>query len=204
VVQFKVLVIDNYDSFTFNLVQYLYDFTEDVEVVRNDEVDIKQVEAINPMYIVISPGPGIPDKAGICLDLVKKFAGKVPILGVCLGHQSIACAFKGKIARLKRVVHGKTSLIYHDGKGIFAGIPSPFKAVRYHSLVVVPENLPSCLEVSAWAETGEIMGLRHKSLADTDAPLDGLQFHPESVLTEYGKKLIANYILRVAAARGCQ
>lgn len=196
-VQFKILVIDNYDSFTFNLVQYLYDFTEDIEVVRNDKVDLKQIEIINPGYIVISPGPGTPDKAGICLDLIRKFAGRLPILGVCLGHQSIASAFKSNIARLKRVLHGKTSLIYHDGKGIFAGIPSPFKAVRYHSLVVAPENLPACLEVSAWTETGEIMGLRHKRLAYTDTPLDGVQFHPESVLTEYGKELIANYIEKV-------
>jgi len=201
VVQFKILVIDNYDSFTFNLVQYLYDFTEDIEVVRNDKVDLKQIELINPGYMVISPGPGTPDKSGICLDLIRGFAGKLPILGVCLGHQSIANAFEGKITRLKKVLHGKTSLIYHDGKGIFAGIPSPFKAVRYHSLVVAPENLPSCLEVSAWTEAGEIMGLRHKRLAYTGASLDGVQFHPESVLTEYGEKLIANYIERGAVVK---
>ena len=189
-----LLMIDNYDSFTYNLVQYLGELGEDVKVVRNDEWSVAQVEAAQPERIVISPGPCTPDQAGISLELVSKLAGGVPILGVCLGHQSIGQAFGGKVVRAKRIMHGKTSMIHHGGQGVFRGLPDPFEATRYHSLVVERESLPDCLEITAWSEDeqgrfDEIMGLRHRTL-----PVEGVQFHPESILTRSGKDLLRNFV----------
>src|SRR5688500_12332638 len=174
-----LLMIDNYDSFTYNLVQYFGELGEDVHVVRNDEVTLDDIETMRPQRIVISPGPCTPNEAGVSVPLVKRFAGKMPILGVCLGHQSIGQAFGGRIVHARRVMHGKTSAIEHEDKGVFDGLPRPFHATRYHSLVIERSSLPECLQVTAWADDGEIMGLRHKSLA-----VEGVQFHPESVLTE--------------------
>lgn len=184
-----ILMIDNYDSFTYNLVQYLGEMGQDLRVVRNDEVTVEQAVAMNPDRVVISPGPRTPNEAGICVPLVQALAGKVPILGVCLGHQSVAQAFGGEIVRANRLMHGKTSMVFHDNKGVYRGLPNPFEACRYHSLIVKREGLPDCLEVTAEAETGEIMGLRHRSL-----PVEGVQFHPESVLTPHGKELLRNFI----------
>jgi anthranilate synthase/aminodeoxychorismate synthase-like glutamine amidotransferase len=182
-------VIDNYDSFTYNLVQYLGELGADVRVVRNDEVTVEDIERMSPEHIVISPGPCTPNEAGISLQVVERLAGKIPILGVCLGHQSIGQAFGGRVVRAREVVHGKTSRIFHDEKGLFAGLPNPFEATRYHSLVVAREGLPDCLEVTAKTWDEEIMGLRHKSL-----PVEGVQFHPESFLTTVGKDLLRNFI----------
>jgi para-aminobenzoate synthetase component 2 len=184
-----ILVIDNYDSFTYNLVQYLGEFGEEVVVRRNDEVTIAEVESHLPSRILISPGPGCPADAGISLDLIKHFSGRLPILGVCLGHQAIGQLFGGRVIRAARVVHGKSALIRHDGKTIFAGLDSPFAAGRYHSLIVERETLPDCLEVSAETEDGVIMGLRHRQQRT-----EGVQFHPESILTPAGKKLLANFL----------
>ncbi len=184
-----LVMIDNYDSFTFNLVQYFGQLKVEVGVWRNDQINLPQLKQINPTHIVISPGPGSPDQAGISLDVISKLAGRIPILGVCLGHQAIGQAFGGRVVNAGRLMHGKTSLIYHDGGGIYKGIPSPFQATRYHSLMVSNENLPSCLAVSAWTSEGEIMGLRHKEL-----PVEGVQFHPESILTEHGLDLLRNFI----------
>jgi anthranilate synthase/aminodeoxychorismate synthase-like glutamine amidotransferase len=184
-----VLVIDNYDSFTYNLVQYLAELGEEVKVVRNDELSVDELTRLGPSRIVISPGPCTPNEAGISLEVVSKLAGKVPILGVCLGHQSIGQAFGGKVVRAREVVHGKTSRIFHDERGLFAGLPNPFEATRYHSLVVARDGLPDCLEVTAKTWDEEIMGLRHKSL-----PVEGLQFHPESFLTTVGKDLLRNFL----------
>jgi len=185
-----LLLIDNYDSFTYNLYQYLAELGEDVVVHRNDKVSLDEIEALGPERLVISPGPCTPDDAGISLAVVERFAGRLPILGVCLGHQSIGQAFGGRVVRCHRLMHGKTSPIRHDGKTIFAGLPNPFDAVRYHSLVVEPESLPDCLEVSARADDeGEIMGLRHRDLT-----VEGVQFHPESILTMPGKDLLANFL----------
>ncbi len=194
-----ILMIDNYDSFTYNLVQYigeiilkLYpddDVYSQIKVYRNDEISISEIEAINPDKIVISPGPCTPLEAGISNDVIAKFAGKIPILGVCLGHQCIGHVFGGKIVRADRLMHGKTSMIYHDGKAIFEGLDNPFSATRYHSLVIKPETLPNCLIVNAWTDRDEIMGVRHKQY-----PLWGVQFHPESILTTEGKKLLQNFI----------
>lgn len=184
-----LLMIDNYDSFTYNLVQYLSILGEEVMVKRNDMVTVPEIMELSPGYMVLSPGPGIPDEAGILLQAIRQYAGTMPILGVCLGLQAIGRAFGGKVVQAGVPMHGKISLIYHDGKSLFAGLPSPFKAVRYHSLVVERETLPRDLEISAWTEAGEIMGLRHRRL-----PVEGVQFHPESMLSEYGLELLANFL----------
>jgi anthranilate synthase component II len=184
-----LLVIDNYDSFTFNLVQYLGELGQDVKVVRNDEVTVEEIAAIGPDHLVISPGPCTPNEAGVSLKVISELAGRIPILGVCLGHQAIGQAFGGKVVRAKEVVHGKTSRIFHDEKGVFAALPNPFEATRYHSLVVERASLPDCLEITAKTWDEEIMGLRHKSL-----PVEGVQFHPESFLTVVGKDLLRNFI----------
>ena len=184
-----LLMIDNYDSFTYNLVQYLGELGEDIKVFRNDKITIKEIEGMNPEKIVISPGPCTPKEAGISVDLIRYFAGKIPILGVCLGHQSIGAAFGGEIIRAPRLMHGKTSMIVHDGKTIFEGLPNPFEATRYHSLVIKRETLPDCLDITAWTDTGEIMGVRHK-----EAVIEGVQFHPESILTRVGKDLLRNFL----------
>jgi len=184
-----ILVIDNYDSFTYNLVQYLGELGADVQVWRNDKITLDKIKALNPDRILISPGPGGPEDAGISVEAIKRFAGIIPILGVCLGHQSIGFAFGGEIIRAKNIMHGKTSVIHHDGKTIFSGMKNPFTATRYHSLVVKRETLPKALEISAWTSDGEIMGLRHKEFK-----VEGVQFHPESILTEDGKKLLSNFL----------
>jgi len=184
-----LLMIDNYDSFTYNLVQYLGELGAEIEVRRNDAIDIDGIASMAPAGIVISPGPCTPNEAGVSLDTVRTFSGRIPILGVCLGHQSIGQAFGGRVLRASRLMHGKTSPIHHDGRGLFAGLSNPFIATRYHSLLVERETLPDVLEISAWTEEGEIMGLRHRSLA-----VDGVQFHPESILTVEGKRLLANFL----------
>jgi anthranilate synthase/aminodeoxychorismate synthase-like glutamine amidotransferase len=185
----SVLLIDNYDSFTYNLVQYFGELGAEVSVFRNDEVSIEEVERLNPSHIVISPGPCTPNEAGITLESIRQFAGRMPILGVCLGHQAIGQAFGGKVVRAQRVMHGKNSAIRHDGKGVFAGIAGAFSATRYHSLVVERASLPDCLEISASSEDGEIMGLRHRAL-----PVEGVQFHPEALLTEHGHAMLKNFL----------
>ncbi|EEM07359.1 Anthranilate synthase component II [Bacillus pseudomycoides] len=182
-------MIDNYDSFTFNLVQFLGELGQELIVKRNDEITILDIEQMKPDFLMISPGPCSPNEAGISMDVIKYFAGKIPIFGVCLGHQSIAQVFGGDVVRADRLMHGKTSLMYHDGKMIFADIPNPFTATRYHSLIVKKETLPECLEVTSWTEEGEIMALRHKTL-----PIEGVQFHPESIMTSHGKELLQNFI----------
>ncbi|MCX5726484.1 MAG: aminodeoxychorismate/anthranilate synthase component II [Candidatus Saganbacteria bacterium] len=184
-----ILMIDNYDSFTYNLVQYLGELGADIKVARNDEISISDIKKLKPEKIIISPGPGYPKDAGISCNVIKAFAGKVPILGVCLGHQAIGYVFGGEIVRAKRLMHGKTSEIYHDGKTIFKGIKNPFTATRYHSLIVKRETLPKVLEISAWTKEKEIMGLRHKKFK-----VEGVQFHPESILTDAGKKILANFL----------
>jgi anthranilate synthase/aminodeoxychorismate synthase-like glutamine amidotransferase len=184
-----LLMIDNYDSFTYNLVQYFGELGEDIRVFRNDKITIQEIEELKPERIVISPGPCTPKEAGISVNVINHFAGKLPILGVCLGHQSIGAAFGGEIIRAPRLMHGKTSLIYHDGKTLFSGLPNPFEATRYHSLLIKKESLPGCLEVSAWTESGEIMGARHKEFV-----IEGVQFHPESILTLAGKDLLRNFL----------
>jgi len=184
-----ILMIDNYDSFTFNLVQYLGELGEEIRVYRNDKITVEEIEQMAPDHIVISPGPCSPNEAGISLELIEILGGKIPILGVCLGHQSIGQAYGGKVVRAENLMHGKTSLIYHDGKTIFADLPSPFTATRYHSLIVERDSLPDCLEITAWTDKGEIMGLRHKEYV-----VEGVQFHPESILTEHGKKLLKNFL----------
>jgi anthranilate synthase/aminodeoxychorismate synthase-like glutamine amidotransferase len=184
-----ILVIDNYDSFTYNLVQYLGELGEDVVVRRNDKISIAEVEANLPERILISPGPGTPSGAGITLDLINQFAGRIPLLGVCLGHQAIGQAFGGRVVRAATVVHGKASEITHDGKSIFQGLPATFKVGRYHSLIVERESLPACLEVSAETDDGVIMGLRHR-----EQQVEGVQFHPESILTPEGKRLLSNFL----------
>jgi anthranilate synthase/aminodeoxychorismate synthase-like glutamine amidotransferase len=184
-----ILMIDNYDSFTYNLVQYLGELGEDVQVYRNDCITLERIAEKQPEAILISPGPGNPDEAGVSLDVVRRFAGEIPILGVCLGHQTIAQAFGGRIVRAFRLMHGKTSLIVHDSKTLFRGLPSPLKVNRYHSLIVDPDSIPDCLEISAQTEEGEIMALRHRSL-----PVEGVQFHPESILTESGKPMLARFL----------
>jgi anthranilate synthase component II len=184
-----LLMIDNYDSFTYNLVQYFGELGQEVQVYRNDEIDLNKVEMLAPRHIVISPGPCTPNEAGISVPLIHAFAGKIPLLGVCLGHQSIGQAFGGKIVHAKQLMHGKTSQIHHKSVGVFKGLPNPYTATRYHSLVIEKESLPACLEITAWTEDGEIMGVRHKTMA-----VEGVQFHPESVLTEYGHELLENFI----------
>ncbi len=190
-----LLMIDNYDSFTYNLVQYFGELGETVEVVRNDALTVDQIAAMRPDRIVISPGPCTPNEAGVSLELLARLSGSVPILGVCLGHQSIGQAFGGKVVRAREIMHGKTSPIRHRGRGVFAGLPDPFEATRYHSLVVEKDSLPDCLEVTAWTERGdgsidEIMGLRHKTL-----PVEGVQFHPESILTQHGHAMLRNFLV---------
>ncbi len=184
-----LLMIDNYDSFTYNLVQYLGELGEDIRVYRNDKIAVKEIEQLRPQRIVISPGPCTPKEAGISVNTIKELAGKIPILGVCLGHQSLAMAFGGEVVRADRLMHGKTSMIHHDGKTIFRDLPNPFEATRYHSLIVRRETLPACFEVSAETAEGEIMGLRHKQLG-----VEGVQFHPESILTSVGKDLLRNFL----------
>jgi len=186
-----LLMIDNYDSFTYNIVQYFGELGEDVRVYRNDEITIEQIEALNPDRICISPGPKAPKQAGISVDVLKHFAGKKPILGVCLGHQAIGEAFGGKVIRAKQVMHGKTSVIAHTGVGVFKDIPSPFTVIRYHSLAIERASLPSCLEVTAWTDDGEIMGVRHR-----EYDIEGVQFHPESILSEHGHALLKNFLER--------
>jgi anthranilate synthase component 2 len=195
-----LLMIDNYDSFTYNLVQYLGELGEDVQVVRNDALSVDEIRRLAPARIVISPGPGTPDQAGVSLELITKLGGQVPILGVCLGHQSIGQAFGGKVIRANAIMHGKTSPIFHSGKGLFAGLPNPFVATRYHSLIVEKASLPDCLEVTAWTQNDdgsidEIMGLRHRTL-----PIEGVQFHPESILTEHGHDQLRNFLHTPALA----
>jgi anthranilate synthase/aminodeoxychorismate synthase-like glutamine amidotransferase len=183
------LVIDNYDSFTYNLVQYLGELGAAVEVYRNDAIDVAGIEHRAPEGVLISPGPGTPDDAGVTLDVIRRLAGVIPLLGVCLGHQAIGQAFGGSVVRAPRLMHGRTSPIEHDGRGVFAGIPSPFRATRYHSLIVEQASLPSDLEVTAWTAEGELMGVRHKRL-----PVEGVQFHPESFLTEHGHAMLRNFL----------
>jgi anthranilate synthase component II len=184
-----ILVLDNYDSFTYNLVQYLGELGAEVKVVRNDEATVAQIEAMAPARVVISPGPCTPNEAGVSLALIGRLASKVPILGVCLGHQAIGQAFGGRVVRAGQVMHGKVSRIHHDGRGAFAGLPQDFVATRYHSLVVARDSLPEALAVTAESEDGEIMGLRHRSL-----PVEGVQFHPEALLTEHGHKMLENFL----------
>ncbi len=189
-----LLMIDNYDSFTFNLVQYLGELGQQVQVVRNDALTVDGIRALHPERIVISPGPCTPNEAGVSLDVLRELAGAVPILGVCLGHQAIGQAFGGKVVRARQIMHGKTSAIRHTGAGVFRGLPDPFAATRYHSLVVEKDSVPDCLEVTAWTEHAdgridEIMGLRHKTL-----PIEGVQFHPESILTQHGHALLRNFL----------
>ena len=184
-----LLMIDNYDSFTYNLVQYLAEIGQEVEVVRNDKISIEEINKLNPRYIVISPGPCTPNEAGISLELIEAFKGKIPILGVCLGHQSIGQAFGGKIVHAQTIMHGKTSKISHNNKGIFRGIKNPFIATRYHSLVIEKQTLPNCFDITAWTDDNEIMGIKHKELA-----IEGVQFHPESILSEHGHDLLKNFL----------
>ena len=191
-----LLLIDNYDSFTWNLVQYLGELGQEVRVVRNDALTLAQIRALAPAAIVISPGPGTPDEAGVSLDVLREPLAGVPVLGVCLGHQASGQAFGGKVVRAAQIMHGKTSPIHHRGEGVFAGLPTPFEATRYHSLVVEKSSLPACLEVTAWTENAdgsldEIMGLRHRSL-----PIEGVQFHPESILTQHGHAMLRNFLER--------
>ena len=184
-----LIVVDNYDSFTYNLVQYLGELGADVRVFRNDAITVDALAALRPDQIVISPGPCTPNEAGISVELIQRLTGRVPILGVCLGHQSIGAAFGGRIVRAERIMHGKTSPIEHDGRGVFAGLPRPFEATRYHSLLIERATLPGCLEISAWTAEGEIMGVRHR-----EHLLEGIQFHPESILTLEGKHLLRNFL----------
>jgi anthranilate synthase component II len=184
-----LLMIDNYDSFTYNLVQYLGELGEEVRVARNDEITLEAIEALAPARIVISPGPCTPNEAGVSLPLIKRFAGRIPILGVCLGHQAIGQAFGGRVVHAKTLMHGKVSRIHHLGKGVFRGLPSPFSATRYHSLAIERDSCPAELEITAWTDDGEIMGVRHRSLT-----VEGVQFHPESILTEHGHALLRNFV----------
>jgi len=184
-----LLMIDNYDSFTYNLVQYFGELGEDVRVLRNDEITVEGIADLNPARIVVSPGPCTPNEAGVSVDTILRFAGEIPILGVCLGHQSIGQAYGGHIVRAKELMHGKTSLIHHNGTGVFKNLPNPFTATRYHSLVIERDTLPACLEITAWTDDGEIMGVRHRETA-----VEGVQFHPESILTEHGHDLLRNFL----------
>ncbi|MHB8414677.1 MAG: anthranilate synthase component II [Acidiferrobacteraceae bacterium] len=184
-----LLMIDNYDSFTYNLVQYLGELGADVRVFRNDQITVDDIRDFRPDGIVISPGPCTPNEAGISVDTIQELGAEIPVLGVCLGHQSIGQAYGGRIVRARTLMHGKTSPIRHDGRGVFAGLPDPFTATRYHSLVIERASLPDCLEVSAWTEDGEIMGVRHR-----EHPIEGVQFHPESILTEHGREMLSNFL----------
>ncbi len=189
-----LLLIDNYDSFTYNLAQYFGELGEEVRVERNDAIDLDGIAAMRPASIVISPGPCTPNEAGISMDVVRRFAGQVPILGVCLGHQAIGQVFGGRIVRASRIMHGKLSKVFHDERGLYQGVANPFEATRYHSLLVERESLPSCLEVTAKTWDEEIMGVRHRDFAGTATPVEGVQFHPESIMTAEGKSLLANFI----------
>ena len=189
-----LLVIDNYDSFTFNLVQYFGELGEDVRVFRNDEIDVDGIGALKPDAIVFSPGPCTPAEAGVCVDAIRAFAGKLPILGVCLGHQAIGAALGGKVIRADRLMHGKADVLSHDGRGVYAGLPASFSVIRYHSLALERESLPRQLDVTSTSSDGEIMGVRHRELAATTAPLEGVQFHPESILTEHGHAMLKNFL----------
>lgn len=189
-----LVMIDNYDSFTYNLVQYLGELGEEIKVFRNDQIELADIEALNPRRIVVSPGPCTPNEAGISIEAIKAFAGRVPVLGVCLGHQSIGQAFGGRIVHAREIMHGKTSMIHHKNTGVFAGLDNPFEATRYHSLVIEKTSVPDCLEITAWTQTpegelDEIMGVRHKQLA-----VEGVQFHPESILTKHGHDLLKNFL----------
>jgi anthranilate synthase/aminodeoxychorismate synthase-like glutamine amidotransferase len=184
-----LLMIDNYDSFTYNLVQYLGELGEDIRVFRNDKIRISEIKELNPERIVISPGPRTPKEAGISVDVIREFAGKIPILGVCLGHQCLGAAYGGDIINAPRLMHGKTSMIHHDGKTVFRGLPNPFEATRYHSLIIRRETLPECFEITAWTDREEIMGIRHREFL-----LEGVQFHPESIHTVTGKDLLKNFL----------
>ena len=184
-----ILMIDNYDSFTYNLVQYFGELGEEVEVYRNDRITLEEIGRMRPQHIVVSPGPCTPNEAGISVPLIQRFAGEIPILGVCLGHQSIGQAYGGRIVHAKELMHGKTSAIHHRGVGAFRGLPEPFQATRYHSLVIERDTLPACLEITAWTEDDEIMGVRHRTQA-----VEGVQFHPESILTEQGHELLKNFL----------
>ena len=186
-----ILLIDNYDSFTYNLVQLLEQMGQEVNVYRNDQIDLSGITALNPSALMVSPGPGTPADSGISIDAIAQLGSQIPVLGVCLGHQAIAAVFGGKVVRADRIMHGKTSRIFHDGRSIFRDLSNPFEAVRYHSLIVERESLPDCLEISAWTEQGEIMGLRHRKFH-----IDGVQFHPESILTEAGKNLLQNFSIQ--------
>ncbi|HEX6927671.1 MAG TPA: aminodeoxychorismate/anthranilate synthase component II [Gammaproteobacteria bacterium] len=191
-----ILMIDNYDSFTFNLVQYFGELGTEIVVRRNDEIDVAGIRALKPSHVVISPGPCTPNEAGVSLQLIERCAGEFPLLGVCLGHQAIGQAFGGKVVHAGRVMHGKTSMVYHDGRGVFHGLPSPYEVTRYHSLVIEKGSLPDCLEMTAWTESGdggieEIMGVRHREL-----PVEGVQFHPEAILTQHGHALLKNFLER--------
>ena len=185
-----ILLIDNYDSFTYNLYQYLCELGAEVSVVRNDKITLGQIGNMNPEKIVVSPGPCTPDKAGISNEVVREFGPIIPVLGVCLGHQCVGQTFGGIVGKAGEIMHGKTSLIHHDGEGVFSGIPSPFEAIRYHSLVVYKEDLPNDLEVTAWTESGIVMGIRHKKY-----DIQGIQFHPESIMTQYGKEILGNFLI---------
>ncbi|GAD14056.1 aminodeoxychorismate/anthranilate synthase component II [Geobacillus thermoleovorans] len=184
-----IVMIDNYDSFTYNLVQYLGVLGEELIVKRNDEITVAEIERLRPDFIMISPGPCTPNEAGVSLEVIDRFAGRIPIFGVCLGHQAIAQAFGGRVVRAPRLMHGKTSSVYHDGETIFRGVPNPFTATRYHSLIVEKETLPDCFVVSAWTKEDEVMAIRHKTL-----PVEGVQFHPESIMTSHGMQLLKNFI----------
>jgi anthranilate synthase component 2 len=192
-----LLLIDNYDSFTYNLFQYLSELGQEVLVVRNNKIALEDIEALEPQSIVISPGQSTPKRAGISNEVIKSFGAEIPILGICLGHQCIAESFGATVAKASEVMHGKTSLIYHTGKGVLAGLPNPFPAIRYHSLAVVPETVPECLEVTAWTQNGIIMGLRHR-----EHPVEGVQFHPESIMTKVGKELLGNFLREMEDDKG--
>ncbi len=191
-----IIMIDNYDSFTYNLVQYVGELGEELQVYRNDKITIAEIEQLAPDYLMISPGPCTPNEAGISMEVIRHFAGRIPILGVCLGHQSIGQVFGGKVIRAERLMHGKTSQVIHDGRTIFQDIPSPFTAARYHSLIVEEESLPDVLEITARTPEGEIMAVRHREYA-----VEGVQFHPESIITEHGKQLLQNFLTHYAKAR---
>ena len=190
----RVLVVDNYDSFTYNLVQYFQQLAPEVKVFRNDAITVEGIEKLRPTHLVISPGPGDPDGAGISIEAIRRFAGKIPVLGVCLGHQALGQAYGGKVVRAARLMHGKTSPILHDGRTIFSTMGKPFEATRYHSLAIERASLPACLEVTAWTDDGEIMGVRHTGLAHA-VRMEGVQFHPESILTEHGHAMLKNFLL---------
>ncbi|MFT3954736.1 MAG: aminodeoxychorismate/anthranilate synthase component II [Piscinibacter sp.] len=189
-----LLMIDNYDSFTFNLVQYFGELGEEVRVLRNDEIDVAGIAALQPDHLVLSPGPCSPAEAGVCVEAIQAFVGKLPILGVCLGHQAIGAALGGRIVRAKTQMHGKTDVLHHDGRGVYTGLPQDFTVIRYHSLVIEQSTRPELLEITATSQDGEIMGVRHRELAGTKTPLEGVQFHPESILTEHGHAMLKNFL----------